>query len=88
MPRKDKKKVRGDWEREPGSDISWIRYRAEGVLKREKVGRWRDAVDLLNKRRNELRAGIKMPENMRQPSIRFKTLCDGIADRTPYRLAS
>jgi site-specific recombinase XerD len=78
MPRKDKKKVRGVWEREPGSDIWWIRYRADGVLKREKVGRWRDAVDLLNKRRNELRAGIKMPENMRQPSIRFKTLCDDI----------
>jgi hypothetical protein len=37
MPRKDKKKVRGVWEREPGSDIWWIRYRADGVLKRERL---------------------------------------------------
>jgi hypothetical protein len=29
--------IRGLWEREPGSDIWWIRYRVDGVLKREKV---------------------------------------------------
>ena len=37
MPRK-RKPVRGLWEREPGSEIWWIRYRVDGVLKREKVG--------------------------------------------------
>jgi integrase len=78
MPRKDTKKVRGLWEREPGSDIWWIRYRADGVLKREKVGSKGNAIKLLNKRKNELMAGIKLPENMRQPSLRFKTLCDVI----------
>jgi site-specific recombinase XerD len=78
MPRKDTKKVRGLWEREPGSDIWWIRYRADGVLKREKVGSKGNAIKLLNKRKNELMAGIKLPENMRQPSLRFKTLCDDI----------
>ena len=77
MPRK-RKPVRGLWEREPGSEIWWIRYRVDGVLKREKVGTHEAAKNLLNKRRNEIREGIKMPENMRQTSLRFKTLCDDI----------
>ena len=72
MPRKDEKKVRGVWEREPGSKIYWIRYRVDGVLKREKVGTKKAAGDLLIKRKNEIREGIKMPENMRHTSIRFK----------------
>ena len=87
MPRK-RKPVRGLWEREPGSEIWWIRYRVDGVLKREKVGTHEAAKNLLNKRRNEIREGIKMPENMRQTSLRFKTLFEsrvcracGSADR-------
>jgi hypothetical protein len=79
MPRK-REPIRGLWEREPGSDIWWIRYRVDGVLKREKVGAWGAAKDLLNKRKNEIREGIKMPENMRHTSIRFKTLCDDILE--------
>ena len=78
MPRKDEKKGRGVWEREPGSKIDWIRYRVDGVLKREKVGTKKAAGDLLIKRKNEIREGIKMPENMRHTSIRFKALCDDI----------
>jgi len=77
MPRK-RKPVRGLWEREPGSEIWWIRYRVDGVLKREKVGTHEAARQLLNKRKNEIREGIKMPENMRHTAVRFKTLCDDI----------
>jgi len=77
MPRK-REAVRGLWEREPGSNIWCIRYRVDGVLKREKVGAWGAAKELLNKRKNEIREGIKMPENMRQASVRFKTHCDDI----------
>ena len=77
MPRK-RKQVRGVWEREAGSEIWWIRYRVEGVLKREKVGTHGAACALLTKRKNEIREGIKMPENMRHTSIRFKVLCDDI----------
>ncbi len=51
MPRK-REAVRGLWEREPGSNIWWIRYRVDGVLKREKVGVWGAAKELLNKRKN------------------------------------
>ena len=56
MPRK-REPVRGLWEREPGSDIWWIRYRADGVLKREKVRAWGAAKELLDKRKNEIREG-------------------------------
>jgi site-specific recombinase XerD len=77
MPRK-RKEVRGVWEREPGSDIWWIRFRVDGVLKREKVGTHKAACELLMKRKNEIREGIKMPENMRHTAVRFKTLCDDI----------
>ena len=46
MPRKSTIKATGVWERELGSNIWWIRYRADGVLKREKVGRKSDALAL------------------------------------------
>src|ERR1700679_919137 len=73
MP-KPRKKVRGLWEREPGSEIWWIRYRVDGVLKREKVGTHEAAKNLLNKRRNKIRE----ERNMRRGSLCFKTLCDDI----------
>jgi hypothetical protein len=77
MP-KPRKKVRGLWEREPGSEIWWIRYRVDGVLKREKVGTHEAAKQLLNKRKNEIREGIKMPENMRHTAReQIATECDG-----------
>lgn len=78
MPRKSTAKATGVWEKEPGSNIWWIRYRADGVLKREKVGRKSDALALYQKRKSELRVGIKLPDNMRNSSLRFKTLCDDI----------
>jgi hypothetical protein len=76
MPRKERKRARGLCEREPGSDIWCRRLSADGMMKREKMGRWGDAVDLLRKRKNNVHVGIHMPENMRQASVRFKTFCD------------
>jgi hypothetical protein len=38
MPRKIEKKERGVFEREPGSDIWWIRYYIDGRERREKSG--------------------------------------------------
>ena len=65
-------KATGVWERDAGSNVWWIRYRADGVLRREKVGRKSDALALYQKRKSELRAGIKLPENMRHSSIRSR----------------
>ena len=80
MTRKvDEEPVRGLWERVPTSGVWWIRYRTrQGKLKREKVGRKGDAIDLLNKRRNERRVGIKLPDNLRDPGVKFKALADDI----------
>jgi integrase len=79
MRKDEAKAIRGVWEREPGSNVWWIRYRdASGKLRREKVGRKGDAIDLLNKRRNDRRVGVKMPDNLRNAGIRFGVLADDI----------
>ena len=79
MPRTSTVRTRGVWEREPGSGIWWIRYRVDGVLKREKVGRKGDALALYQKRKAELRAGVKLPENMRHSAVRFRALADEVS---------
>jgi len=78
MPRRSSAKVTGVWEKEPDSGIWWIRYRENGVLHREKVGRKSDALALYQKRKNEIRMGAKLPENMRRASIRFGQLAEDI----------
>jgi integrase len=62
-------KVRGIYEREPGSGIWWIRYEVEGKPRREKVGRRSDAIALYQKRKADLRIGLKLPDNLRQRAV-------------------
>jgi site-specific recombinase XerD len=77
--RKEEIRIRGIWERVPGSGVWWIRYRdADGKLHREKVGRKGHAVDLLNKRRNDKRIGVKLPDNLRSGGLKFKVLLDDV----------
>ena len=57
-------KVRGVYEREQGSGIWWIRYEVEGKPKREKVGRRSDAIALYQKRKADLRIGLKLLDNL------------------------
>lgn len=78
MPRKSSAKVTGVWEKLPGSGIWWIRYRANGTLHREKVGRKSDAIALYQQRKANIRAGAKLPANMRLASVRLQTLADDI----------
>jgi len=73
MARRATAKTRGVFEREPGSGIWWIRYEANGKPKREKVGRKSDAVALYQQRKSEVRAGAKLPRNMR---LRRPTIAD------------
>jgi site-specific recombinase XerD len=65
MARKTPSKTRGVFERERGSGIWWIRYQVGGKPKREKVGRRSDALALYQQRKSEVRAGAKLPQNMR-----------------------
>lgn len=79
MAKKEEPKVRGVWEKVPGSNVWWVRYRdAGGKLRREKVGRKSDAIDLFRKRTEERRRGVKLPESMRATGLKFKTLADDI----------
>lgn len=78
MPRRASAKATGVWEKVPGSGIWWIRYRENGVLHREKVGRKSDAIALYQQRKSSIRAGAKLPANMRLASVRFQSLADEI----------
>jgi integrase len=58
----------------PGSDIWWIRYKVNGAEYREKVGRFKDAVDLYRIRRSDALRGAKMPANMKNKGVKFKVI--------------
>ena len=71
------KKVRGVFEKEPGSGIWWIQYfDAYGRRRREKAGTRGMAVDLLVKRRAERLRGEKLPETLRMPAVTVRDLLD------------
>jgi integrase len=74
VPRRVKRKERGVFEKVPGSDIWWIRYKVRGVEHREKVGRRGDAINLYRIRKADILRGAKMPANMRQKGIAFSAI--------------
>jgi len=61
MPRRSTKKERGVFEKDPGSEIWWIRYYIDGRERREKVGRKKDASDLYKIRKADALRGVKLP---------------------------
>jgi integrase len=67
-------KVRGVYERDPGSGIWWIRFTENGKIRRERVGRRSDAIALYQKRKADARAGIKLPSNLRQRPLNIAEL--------------
>ena len=84
MPKRAVAKATGVWEKVPGSGIWWIRYRENGVLHREKVGRKSDAIALYQLRKSSIRAGAKLPPNMRLASVRFQSLADAFSHSDEY----
>ena len=74
--KKPVKRHRGVYEKVPGSGIWWVVYFAEGKRKREKVGRKSDAIALYQSRKSEVRAGVKMPANMRNKGESLATVID------------
>lgn len=61
------KKVRGVYEKDPGSGDWWIQYfDGEGRRRREKAGSRGNAIDLVRKRKTEAQSGKKL-EASRQP---------------------
>lgn len=76
MPRREIPRATGVFEKVPGSGVWWIRYRDEGQLHREKVGRRQDAMDLYKLRKAELLRGRKLPRNLRKAEVKFKELAE------------
>jgi site-specific recombinase XerD len=74
MPRKVTKKERGIFEKEPGSDMWWIRYYIDGRERREKVGRRGDAIKLYKVRKTDALRGVKLPTNMKHKGLKFEVI--------------
>lgn len=71
----EKKKIRGLYEKEPGSGIWWIRYAdGTGKLRREKVGNKGAAIKLYQKRKTEVLQRKKLPEQFRAKPVTFGEL--------------
>ena len=74
MARKEAKKVRGIFEKIPGSGVWWIRYSdATGRIRREKAGLKQTAETLCRKRKTEVLQGKKLPE-ARKRVVSFEEL--------------
>ena len=76
MPAKrERPKLKGMFERVPGSDYWSIRWaNAAGKIEREDVGRWAVAKALLEKRRTEKLDARKFPEKRRQRIVLFSEI--------------
>jgi hypothetical protein len=71
------KKIKGVYEKEPGSEVWWIRYAdASGRIRREKVGNKGAAIKLYQKRKTEVLQGKKLPEQLRAKPVTFNELAD------------
>lgn len=71
------KKIRGVFEKIPGSGIWWICYfDAMGKKRREVAGRKSDAISLYSKRKAEALVGKKLPEKLRVKPVTFSELAD------------
>lgn len=74
---KEQKKVRGIFEKIPGSGIWWIRFTdSSSKYRREKAGTWSAAQNLLTKRKNEALVGKKLPETLRRRFVSFGEIGD------------
>lgn len=70
--RKDRKPVRGVFEKVPGSGVWWIRYAdSTGRIRREKAGTKENAKTLYHKRKTQALEGRKLPEKLRRPRVSF-----------------
>lgn len=71
------KKVKGIFEKIPGSGIWWIEwYDSDHKRHREKAGRRSDALELYRTRKAEAWAGVKVPANIRSKGVLFKEIAD------------
>lgn len=72
----NKKKPRGLFERPPGSGVWWINYYVDGKQHREKVGTITNAKKLYAKRKEDHRAGRKLPTLRNTAVVTVSSLID------------
>jgi integrase len=78
VPKKTEKKLKGIYEKIPGSGIFSIRYADEtGLIRREVAGKKGAAIQLYQKRKTEILQGKKLPENLRAV-VRVSDLADAV----------
>jgi hypothetical protein len=71
----------GLYEKDPGSNVWWIRYAdSMGRIRREKAGTKSAAFSLYRKRKTEALQGKKLPENLRAPVVSFAELAKDALD--------
>jgi integrase len=74
---KTAKKVKGIFEKVPGSEIWWVRYAdSSGRIRREKAGTKGAAIKLYQKRKTEVLQRKKLPEQFRARPVTFSELAD------------
>jgi hypothetical protein len=76
-----KKNPRGLFERPPGFGVWWINYYVDGKQHREKVGTITNAKKLYQKRKEDDRAGRKLPELR---NTKFVTIAELVDDALEY----
>ncbi|MBI2817827.1 MAG: site-specific integrase [Acidobacteria bacterium] len=77
MAKKEAKKIRGIYEKVPGSDVWWVRYAdATGRIHREKAGLKEAAKTLYRKRKTEVLQRKKLPEKLRHVHVSFSKMAD------------
>ncbi|HMK29501.1 MAG TPA: site-specific integrase [Terriglobales bacterium] len=77
MMQREGGRMRGIYEKIPGSGIWWIRYTdASGRLRREKAGTKSAAILLYRKRKQEALEGCKLPERLRRRVVLFREIAD------------
>lgn len=87
MPRKITKKETGVYEKEPGSGVWWVRFKSNGVTRREKIGRRGDAIAAYKDRKTSILRGEKLPATMKNRGIRLREIGqDAIDWCTPPRI--
>jgi site-specific recombinase XerD len=81
-------KIRGIFERPPGSGVYWISYYdAEGKRRREKAGKLSAALDLLAERRLQVKKGEYIPPRQTR-SWTFRQLAEQAIKRKALRLTA
>jgi hypothetical protein len=74
------KKAIGVYETDPGSGIWWIRFKINGMSRREKIGRRGDAIAAYRDRKTAILRGEKLPATLKNRGIKFSDIAQAAID--------